>query len=292
MAFVFKPAPRPVSETIRHIACTELTMAAKRARTTNPAASPLHRLRKHVKKTRGLLRLTAPAFDDFDLENKALRDAAAGISGLRDAEVLHVTLAFFLGEGPAGQAARKLGAALPAPITQPDPQAVAHFGAQIEAVHARVPQWQFAAEDWDLLGPGLACSLHQAQKRMKAARKKPTAENLHAWRSRVKLHWYHARLLREIWPEMMLARASAADALGEALGQHHDLCALEATLPGPLSQKEAAALGAAITARKQMLETQAFALGARLFAEPPEAVAARWGKWFDLWRAETAAPGA
>ncbi|SOC05058.1 CHAD domain-containing protein [Rhodobacter sp. JA431] len=288
MAFVFTPDTHTVSDTIRALACTELTLAAKRARNAKPNSSPLHRLRKHIKKTRGLLRLTAPAFSDFDIENKALREAAAGISNLRDAEVLHVTLGFFMGDPANDTAARKLSRALPAPVTAPDPEAIIQFAEQVEAIQSRVKSWEFEAEGWDLLSQGLTRTLHQAQRRMKVARKHPTAENLHAWRSRVKHHWYHTRLLTPIWPEMMAAQASAADTLGEALGLHHDLCALEAALPGPLTEAEAMALGAAITARKDILELQSFAIGARLFADPPEALAARWGKWYKLWRRETA----
>ncbi|SOB93911.1 CHAD domain-containing protein [Rhodobacter maris] len=284
MAFMLPPDTLPVTSAIRALAQTELTAALHLARAPAADLSPLHALRKRIKKTRGLLRLVAPVFPDFDSENIALREAALGISGLRDAEVLHVTLARLTGENAAGDAARTLAAALPPPVVQPDPQALAEFAAKIEAVLARLPQWRFEAEGWEALAPGLTRTLHQAQRRMKTAAKKPSPEHLHAWRSRVKHHWYHARLLTPIWPEVMGAHVSTADALGEMLGDHHDLCVLQATLPGPLSPEAAQALGAAIATRKATLEARAFAQGARLLAEPPEALATRWGKWYALWR--------
>lgn len=288
MAFMLPSDSLPVTTAIRALARAELTAAVKLAQDPAPDLSPLHSLRKRIKKSRGLLRLVAPVFAEFDQENKALREAAQGISELRDAEVLHVTLARLTGENAAGDAARKMAAALPHADPHPDPEALARFATQIEAVLTRLDHWHFQAEDWDALAPGLTRTLSQAQTRMKAARKKPTPEHLHAWRSRVKHHWYHARLLTPIWPEVMTAHAAAADTLGEMLGDHHDLCVLAAALPGPLSPGAAQVLQAAIDARRAALASRALAQGARLLAEPPEALTSRWGKWYALWRADGA----
>ncbi|MFD2173827.1 CHAD domain-containing protein [Rhodobacter lacus] len=287
MTFMLPADSLPASSAIRALAQAELTAARHLALAPSNDLSPLHSLRKRIKKTRGLLRLVAPVFEQFDHENRALREAAQGISGLRDAEVLHLTLARLSGENAAGDAARLLAAALPAPVTRPDPQVLTEFAAQVDAVLARLPHWRFEAEGWEAIAPGLIRTLIQGERRMKTARKRPAPENLHAWRSRVKHHWYHTRLLTPIWPEVMGAHALAVDALGEMLGDHHDLCVLQAILPGPLGPEAAQALDTAIAARKAAIESRAFARGARLFADPPEALAARWGKWYALWRAET-----
>ena len=48
----------------------------------------VHALRKSCKKLRGLIRLVRPAFDDYQAENAAFRDAARNLSSLRDGGVL------------------------------------------------------------------------------------------------------------------------------------------------------------------------------------------------------------
>jgi CHAD domain-containing protein len=48
----------------------------------------VHQLRKRCKKLRGLVRLVRPGFEDDRSENATFRDAARGLSALRDADVL------------------------------------------------------------------------------------------------------------------------------------------------------------------------------------------------------------
>ena len=64
----------------------------------------------------------------------------------------------------------------------------------------------------------------------KAFAKKPTTENLHDWRKRVKDLWYQQRLLEETWPGVMKAQAKEAKKLSKLLGEDHDLAVLAETL--------------------------------------------------------------
>ncbi|MPL84636.1 CHAD domain-containing protein [Rhodobacter sp. 140A] len=287
MPFQFDPKEPRIAKTVRHIARDELRGALDKLATSPGEGSLLHGLRKHIKKTRGLLRLVAPVFPEFHRENAVLRDAAAAISELRDAEVMRLSLTRLgAAEDAAGVAARQMLAAVaPAPATPPA-AALAAFGARIAEVHDRAAHWAFEKKGWDALAPGLAATFHDARRRMTRAARDGDDEHFHAWRSRVKHHWYQARLLLPIWPEMMAAHADIADRLGEALGQHHDLAVLARAMPDHLSPEAAVALSTRIEDEKKRLETLSFFLGERLFAEKPEALVARWGAWYALWRQE------
>lgn len=267
---------------LRRIATEELSFAVELARKPEGAAH-IHELRKATKKTRGLLRLVAPRFESFAKENAALRDAAAGIAKLRDAEVMRETL-----QGIAqGSAEAELMHERLSDVTAAAPQheALETFAQNIATIRDRAAHWSVIGKGWKALAPGLSKSYAQAQARMARAQHDPTDEALHAWRSRTKHHWYHTRLLEPIWPEKMQGHAQIVDTLGELLGQHHDLAVLAEAAPTHLPHDAAKALRHHIRQIQKTQEAEAFRLGSRLFAEPPEALADRWGRWFKLWRA-------
>ena len=106
----------------------------------------------------------------------------------------------------------------------------------------------------------------------------------------MKDHWYHARLLRAIAPEFLDARRKAAGHLAELLGDLHDLAVLRA-----VARAEADCFAEAkdmndfltlIDDRAAALETEAFALGHRMFADKPSALGKRWGEYWKVWREE------
>ena len=105
-----------------------------------------------------------------------------------------------------------------------------------------------------------------------------SAEELE-WRKYLKTHWYHVQLLRHVWPPLMKAYAGELDDLSHALGDHHDLHVLAGSIePAPPELLEA------ITTRQHELETRAFALGARIYTERPDAFLTRMRSWWRAWR--------
>ena len=74
--------------------------------------------------------------------------------------------------------------------------------------------------------PGLEEIYGDGRAAYRAARKKPTTENLHEWRKRVKDLWYSATILRPAWPAMMSELSAEAHVLSELLGEDHDLAML------------------------------------------------------------------
>lgn len=276
MTYAFLPKDRNVTQALRRIACAELDAAIALA-AQPPHPGQIHALRKSVKKTRGLLRLVQPRFDAFATENAALRDAAHLIAHARDAEVLHATLARL----PAHRATAQLASTLPPPQPESE-QALAAFRAALQPIRDRAGHWSVAGKDFAALQAGLTDGWTRARKGLRKWRRSGRDDDLHAWRIRVKHHWYHARLLEPIWPEMMAPHIAAADALGEMLGDHHDLTILRAQLEG--QGKPAAPVIKDIAKRQKSIEKQALALGERLFVEPAEPLVTRWGAWWRLSR--------
>jgi CHAD domain-containing protein len=113
---------------------------------------------------------------------------------------------------------------------------------------------------------------------------------MHEWRKQVKYHWYHARLLRDIWPGPLEAHIEAANVLGERLGDHHDLAALRQALqkqPGHYGDRDAVRhVMKLIAKRERDMAKTIFRQGALLFAERPKALASRWSAYWTLWREE------
>src|SRR6185503_14388026 len=87
----------------------------------------------------------------------------------------------------------------------------------------RARRWHIDANDFEAVEPGVKKSYKGAQRAMIVASHAPSPEAIHEWRKRVKDHWYHSRLLCEIWRPLMKAHCEVADQLGDMLGKHHDL---------------------------------------------------------------------
>ncbi|KEO52887.1 CHAD domain-containing protein [Thioclava pacifica] len=284
MAYAISRDDKSPTKSLRRIARDELGAACKQATSEAPS---VHAMRKSIKKTRGLLRLFAPRFDDFAPANAALSEAARGISGLRDAEVLRTTLARLGREGPDLDGATAAGAlleTLPPLETLAQADDLARFVEQVSDIRRQAKHWKVTGKGWPAYQDGLLKTLSDCRKRMKTARASGCEEDFHAWRTRVKQHWYHTRLLAPIWPEMLHPREDALDMLGELIGDHHDLHVLRGAIPESFDPDHSAALAQLISAEQTRLETEALTLGARLFAEKPEALAVRWGAWYRLWR--------
>src|ERR1700710_2227127 len=80
-----------VPSSVRTCACEQLAGAVEALeRAEEDPVKAVHEARKHLKKTRALLRLVRPALGKqaYRRENDALRAAGLALSGTRDADVL------------------------------------------------------------------------------------------------------------------------------------------------------------------------------------------------------------
>ena len=259
----------------------------------------VHELRKASKKLRALLRLVRPVFADFDRENQALRDIARSMSVLRDATILIAsfdrvvdTYGAQLDRQALGTVRARLTRRRNALVADTDVAGLlAKVRTDLRALERRSHDWKLEADGFDALHGGLRKSYRRARHAMRDARATPTPDRMHDWRKRTKDHWYHARLFEPIWEAPMQAHVAAAHALGDRLGDHHDLTVFLANLaarPDDFGDTADAEVLAGLTRRLQaVLEAEAFAAGARLFAEPASALAQSWGARYRAWRDET-----
>ncbi|MEI4473257.1 CHAD domain-containing protein [Frigidibacter sp. MR17.24] len=291
MTYALLPTDRDLATALRRIAGDEIAEA--RALFDAPALSEgerVHRLRKHVKKLRALLRLSAARFPGHKAEDRALRDAARAVSGLRDAEVLRQTLARLTAKAPpeAAAATAHLGAVLAerhrAQSETVGPAALAAFAATLAAAQKRAPGWDLRGKAFTLVEDGLATAWTTAQKYQKrSADSESLDESFHDWRKAAKDHWYHATLFTPIWPQIMGPRTEAAGDLADHLGDHHDLAVFRLEIGKLLPRSEAEPLDALAAKQQKRLEKKAQGLSSRLFAGPAAAEIDRWRLWWELW---------
>jgi len=270
----------PLAGEIRRVARGRIEHALE-GLSEGPPEESVHEARKDMKKLRSLLRLAQGALpaELRRAENSCFRDAAMELAVARDSDVLTETLdALELRDtvaGPLRQAveAQRLRTAGRADATR---AAVA----TLEAARERVAGWPLDADSFDALRPGLERSYRRGRREMRAARSGPTAEALHAWRKRVKDLWYHHVLLRALWPPVVGALADEAHELSERLGLDHDHALLTTWAREHADAPDE--LVAAVDERRAALQTEAFALAARVYAEKPGAYARRVE---ELWKA-------
>jgi CHAD domain-containing protein len=270
-------------------------------RIDDPDADPevtVHEVRKVSKKLRALLRLVRPALPDARKENVALRDIARSVSVVRDAATIVGSFERVV-EAYGAQLDRALLDAIRDRLThQRDTLMAATDVAgllatcrkELLALEWRSCDWTLEADGVDALQRGLRRSYRRARHAMRDARASPTPDRMHAWRKRCKDHLYHARLFGPVWTEPMQAHVRAAHALGDLLGDHHDLTVFLSSLahhPDAFGTDADAEVFAGLTRQLQaVLEAEAFADGARLFAEKPSALADSWCARYRAWRDE------
>jgi len=295
MSFALLPRDASVQAALRRIARSELASARALLAAGQPPATAVHGLRKAVKRLRGLLRMVQPVCPDFAGADARLRVIGRRLAPLRDAEVRLATLTALcagLEQGLPLAVRDALRAEVEA-RREPDElqRVVAAVDAELDALRRQARRWRLAAEGWPALAPGLAATWRDCRRGLRAsARAQATgggSEPLHDWRRVVKRHWYQARLLTPIWPEMLAPHVAEADALGEALGLHNDLDLLLAWLASHPDRRVATLaqegpILRAARARRDGLAACALARGARLLAEPARGLVRRWGGWWDL----------
>jgi CHAD domain-containing protein len=212
---------------------------------------------------------------EFQVENRALRDAGRALSGARDADVLVETVEK-LGEyfDVPYKVTRNRLAKQPRPALDP-----ARHADTLRALAASADRW---AIEGDVVVAGIRRTYARGRDAFRLADRDPTAEHLHEWRKRVKDLWYQQRLLQEAWPGVLKAEAAEAKALSKLLGDDHDLAVLAEQLDTDGDPQDLREL---IDRRRGELLESVRALGRRVYAEKPKAFARRLGRYLDAPRA-------
>lgn len=278
------PKAGDVEAAFRAIAKDQLDEALADFGEDEDGRSVIHELRRRCKKLRGLLRLVRPAFPDYARENAAIRDAAALLSHLRDAEVLKDSVVA-LGKEKPSAALQRVAARLGAAATGPEAgDRLEKFRAQLGAVRERAAHWSLTRSGPNAVLPGFVDLHRMARRDLAEAAETRDPVALHDWRKANKYHGFHLDLLKRLAPDVFGAEVGLVDRLSEILGEHHDLVVLDhAVAADPArfgDEADVAALSAAAEARRSALESDAFALGRQIYAERPSAVRERIGAYW------------
>ena len=259
----------------------------------------VHDMRKRAKKIRACFRLARPALGKaYKRENARYRDAAGELSRLRDAAAM-VEMADVLRDLPEEELDPDLLDRLGKGLAKRRDKAVKRLGNTDAAVDrarralekgvAALPAIELPAAGFGTLDGGFRKTYARARDGYSVCRREPTDAEIHEWRKRTKYHWYHLRLLRDVWPDAIKARRDLTKHLADLLGDERDLMLLARTIEADgtlLPEPEAWELLSRIARVRQRLRAEAGTAGAKLMTEKPGALA---GRIAACWDAEAAA---
>ncbi|WP_165700188.1 CHAD domain-containing protein [Ornithinimicrobium ciconiae] len=275
----------------------EQVVHATQIRDSDDLDTAVHDLRKAMKRTRAVLRLVRGELGDYRYrqENTALRDTSRLWGPTRDAAVLAKVAAEFVAEfemdGAAADRVVTVLRARAAAATRAGHQdrrrhldtltALGSFACRVRRFPVEGPD--SIANEWAAVQPGVTRVAKRAARRLRQAEQDPSVERLHAWRKDVKYLGYQLEVLRPLWKDLLGAIGDRLMEVGSILGDDHDLAVWEETLRADGSlvtdPAELTRLHDTIGVRRRRLQTEAFALGGTVLAEPKllvEEVAAAW----------------
>ena len=256
--------------------------------------TPVHEMRKHLKKARAALRLVRKEIGRglFREQERCLRNVARLTSEIRDAEVRLQTVRQFQGithrrgrgaytklEGMLMLELENFMAAFAEWQTQALPM--------LKQAHASVDCWPLDQFTCNQLRRAVQRSYKEARRSLATADATPTAENFHRFRTRAKRLWYELRILRPINPVVLRNLSDDLRCLGSLLGRAHDLSFLGDRLRCDDRQsaweREGHKLLPLIEVSQGDLQRGAAELAEHFFAERPRDFGARLATWLEDW---------
>jgi len=281
-----------VGDGIQRIVCRQIESAIRASRAEqNGKGSPVHETRKHLKKARSALRFAAGEIDPdvWKREDRCLRKVGQLISEVRDAEVRLETVRqmreFARGRKRSFQEteellAFELDSFLAAFSEWPD-----EAKQRLTQSLARIRAWPLDDLSCKQLRKCVQKTYKRGRRALQVAIKKTNTKNLHAFRKRAKELWYQLRILRPLAPAVFAELNDELKAIGQYLGQVHDLAFVAERLSaiGSARKHGDRILNALIDSREQEIESTAIALGERFYAERPQQFARRVARYFSEW---------
>jgi CHAD domain-containing protein len=256
--------------------------------------TPVHGMRKHVKKARAALRLVRKEIGAglFREQDHCLRDVGRITSEIRDAEVRLQTVRELQGisrrrraraypklEGMLAMELENFMAAFAEWQTQAVPM--------LERAYANVDCWPLDQFSCKQLRCAVQRTYKSARKALACAEATPTTENFHRFRTRAKRLWYGLRILRPVNPVVLKNLSDDLRSLGNLLGRAHDLSFLKDRLRrGDQKsewEREGHKLLAVIEVSHADLQRGAVELAEHFFAERPRDFGDRVATWLKDW---------
>jgi CHAD domain-containing protein len=278
-------------DAVRRIAVEEATSAIEylSPKCRKPLPEAIHESRKSLKKLRALLRLVRPHLGDlYSTLNGRYRDMGRELSEYRDADAV---LEIFDKIRPALTAiAAQERAAFRRELVARKRRL--HKGSQFaenrtrlcEALKGTLPNLEtlpVPRDEFGVIEAGFRECYRRGRNQFALCSRRPGPENLHEFRKRVKDHWYHLRLLEELWIQMMPAYEAALKSLETTLGEDHNLVLLKAVAADVESGK---LLAKPVRRIRDNLLAQAFANSARLYDRKPGEITVEFAHLWNIWR--------
>lgn len=298
MAYRLK-ASESVPEEIKRIVLEEIDSATDQLSRGNSKKrdEAVHEARKSVKKMRGVLRLVQPELGGlFGTENTRLRDLGRKLSEIRDAEAIIEVFDSLLEKFKDNLRVESL-ASIRRGLEKGkrETEQAANVDAVIRRAIStlrtatrRVKAWPLENEGFQAIAPGLENTYRRGRKAMAAAQKSARPEDFHDWRKRVKDHWYHVRLLENLWTEVMQAHEASLKNLETWLGDDHNLVVLCAKLgnePEKYGDEKSVQLFLTLAGQHQKeLRENSISLGERVFEEKPKQFTQKMSNLWHAWR--------
>ncbi len=291
-------ADETVPDGVRRIVQEEIDSAIRLfgANSGSPRDEAIHEARKSVKKIRGALRLVRPELGKtYRNESSRFRKVGKKLSELRDAaailEVFDQVTKKFSGalDGTSIDTMRRAleeeKHALEAELDVDE--VIQKTGKTLSAALQRLKTWPLSRDGFAGLASGLESTYRSGRKALAKAEKKQTGVAYHELRKRVKDHWYHVRLLENMWTEVMQAHESSLKDLETWLGDDHNLVVLRKKLEGrPEKYGGEAAVQAFLAVAGQQQEEfrkDAVSLARRVYAEKPAVFVQNLAELWDAW---------
>jgi CHAD domain-containing protein len=308
-------AGEPPAQGLRRIALAQLELAIGLLRGEGESdglarEEAVHEARKAFKRVRALMRMLAGELGEGTArtEQEVLREIAKSMAGARDAEVLVATLDGVLKRAPRKLGRRRAVLELQGRLERErreatkamlrDTAARERAVSELVAMRARVARWRLTEGEAaiELAGKGVRDIYRagdRARRKAKRARGSETrAQAMHRWRRHAKELRYALEALeaQDEASGKLRATAKRADALGEMLGEDHDLVVLSERVRAQESRgaRKGSKRGRAkrgrerrarrarkqllkqIERRRNKLRERALRQGARLYAAKPK----------------------
>jgi CHAD domain-containing protein len=296
VAYQFKRG-EPVPEGIRRIAREQLEAAVDSLNGESKRDAAIHDARKRVKKTRALLRLVKDELGDvYVAENTRLRDSGRGLSAFRDAAAIIGTFDDLceryrdelgnhnLDSIRRGLLLHKTRAERKAGIKD----ALHKISASLAHSAKRTGRWTLATDGFAAIAPGLEDTFRRGAKALADVRKHPRSESFHEWRKRVKDHWYHVRLLEDLWSDVMSGYEKSLKQLEDWLGSDHNLTVLRERIAAEPefygTAQDIDLLMSLMSRQEKEWRDCALRMGERVYLEAPGRFRRRMAQLWETWQ--------
>jgi CHAD domain-containing protein len=291
-----------VPEGIRRIASEELESAVSQLSDGQESNRDqvIHEARKSVKKLRAVLRLMQMELGDaYREESSILRDAGCKLSRFRDAGAIIESLDSLEQKGRNQLNAHILERIRRELLARKEHEektgdiekVIADIADSLRAAAKRVNKWPLQTDGFPAIAPGLEQTFRRGRKALDRVRDCPRPENYHDFRKRVKDYWYHARLLEDLWTDIMRAYEKTLDDVQSWLGDDHNLVLLREQLVAEPdsygSDKEISPILKLAGKFQKELRDNALSLGKRVYyEEKPRQFIHRMRQLWDEWQVQ------